>query len=264
MNVFNRMRYIYQEEEPGPEGGGGAGGGENKPDGGGSLLGDNSDLGDGEYYLTEGIKGSGDVPEWYQGTKYKTIAEQAKGYSELEKKFGSFTGTPKDGYQLGDGVEKDDALVNEMIEFATSINMNQDGFEKGLALLMAQGEAVGAADTEAEMEKLGPNAAARLTTIEGFLKNNLGEDYEKLRHAVNNADVVALVEKLIHATAPKKLPKDGGDNPEGLTWEAIEKEMFRKDDNGNMLRSISPEHEKKVQAMLVAWGGNAPSAKAIG
>ena len=56
-------------------------------------------LGEGEFFLSDGIKGVGDQPEWYKADKYKSVAEQAKAYTELEKKFGGFTGAPKDGYQ---------------------------------------------------------------------------------------------------------------------------------------------------------------------
>lgn len=55
-------------------------------------------LSEGEYFLSDGIKGTGDVPEWYIADKYKSVSEQAKAYTELEKKFGGFKGSPKDGY----------------------------------------------------------------------------------------------------------------------------------------------------------------------
>ena len=58
------------------------------------------ELGEGEYFLSDGIKGTGETPEWYKGDKYKSVAEQAKAYTELEKKFGGFTGAPKDVCQL--------------------------------------------------------------------------------------------------------------------------------------------------------------------
>jgi len=41
-------------------------------------------LSEGEYFLTEGIKGTGDTPEWYKAEKYKSVADQAKAYTELE------------------------------------------------------------------------------------------------------------------------------------------------------------------------------------
>ena len=67
--------------------------------GGESLLDVSSPtLSEGEYFLTEGIKGSGETPEWFKADKYKSIADQAKAYTELEKRFGGFKGAPKEGY----------------------------------------------------------------------------------------------------------------------------------------------------------------------
>ena len=71
------------------------------------------------------------------------------------------------------------------------------------------------------------------------MKNNLSpEVYEEARELVTNADSIKLVEMLVKATSPVKLPIDGGESPTGVTWSDIEAEMFRKDDNGNLLRSI--------------------------
>ena len=89
------------------------------------------------------------------------------------------------------------------------------------------------------------------------MKNNLDADtYEQARGLVTNADTIELVELLVRATAPTKLPSEGGHNPEGLSWESIEAEMFRKDEQGNMLRSTNLAHDQKVKTMMEAWGGN--------
>ena len=50
-----------------------------------------------KWYLAEGVAGNGEPPEWFRADKYKTLDEQAKAYVELEKRFGAFTGAPKDG-----------------------------------------------------------------------------------------------------------------------------------------------------------------------
>ena len=42
------------------------------------------------------LPGTGDRPEWFRGDKYANVAEQAKAYTELEGKFGSFTGSPEE------------------------------------------------------------------------------------------------------------------------------------------------------------------------
>lgn len=212
------------------------------------------ELSEGEYFLAEGLKGSGETPEWYKSDKYKSVAEQAKAYSELEKRFGGFTGAPKDGYQLAEGIDKEDALANELLQFAEESNMNQASFDKAWELLTAQSEAVEEVEAENEIAKLGDNAEQRIKTVEGFLKNNLdAEAYEATRDLVTTGESIMLVEKLVTALAPKKLPIEGGQHPQGLTWADVETEMFKKDDNGNLLRSVDINHERKVQEMMKSF-----------
>ena len=35
-------------------------------------------LSENEYFLAEGIKGTGETPEWYKADKYQSVAEQAR------------------------------------------------------------------------------------------------------------------------------------------------------------------------------------------
>ena len=222
-------------------------------------------LGEGEYFLSEGIKGVGDLPEWYEADKYKSIAEQAKAYTELEKKFGGFTGAPKDSYSTVEGVEADDALWGELVEFGTKQNMSQAAMNEAWELLTAQEQAIEEVSLEAEMGKLGDNAVERIKVVEQYMKNNLdGDTYERLRYAVNSAEAVELVESLVRSTAPAKLPIDGYVQPGGITWEDIEAEMFKKHESGQMLRSVDPNHESKIQRMMKEYGGDKPYERIIG
>ena len=214
------------------------------------------ELGEGEFYIADGIKGTGELPEWYKADKYTSVSEQAKAYTELEKKFGGFTGAPKDGYALAEGVSKEDGMIEELFAFAEESNMSQASFDKAYQLLSAQSVATEQVSIDQELAALGTNASGRIKSVEGFMKNNLdAETYEKVRYSVNSAATVELIESLISATAPKKLPIDGGESPEGLTWAAIETEMFKKDENGNLMRSVNREHEAKIQAMMKQYGG---------
>jgi len=222
-------------------------------------------LSEGEFFLSEGIKGVGDQPEWYKADKYKSIAEQAKAYTELEKKFGGFTGAPKDGYAVYDGVESDDALWGELVEFGTKQNMSQAAMNEAWELLTAQEQAIEEVSVETEMAKLGDNAVERIKVVEQYMKNNLdGDTYEELRYAVNSAESVQLIEALIKSTAPAKLPIDGYIQPGGITWQDIEAEMFKKDDSGQMLRSVDPNHEAKIQRMMKEFGGDKPYERIVG
>ena len=222
-------------------------------------------LSEGEYFLSDGIKGSGDTPDWYKGDKYKSVAEQAKAYTELEKKFGGFTGAPKDGYSGPEGIEGDDALLQELSEFATTTNMIQEAFCDAWELLSAQGQAVEQVTQEQEIASLGDNAQERIKNVEGYLKNNLdAEVYEEVRNLVTDARSIQLVEHLVRATAPARLPIDGGDHPTGMTWGDIEAEMFKKNDNGQLLRSIDSNHEAKIQKMMQEFGGNKAHTRTFG
>jgi len=223
------------------------------------------ELGEGEYFLSDGIKGVGDMPEWYKADKYKSVAEQARAYTELEKKFGGFTGAPKDGYEVYEGVEESDELWNELVEFGGRQNMSQAALNEAWQLLTAQEEAIEQVTMEMELEKLGDSAPQRIKTVEQFMKNNLDpETYENVRYAVNTAESVELIEALISATAPQRLPIDGYVEPGGLTWDDVEAEMYKKDEHGNYLRSVDPNHEKKVQRLLKEFGGDRPYVQTIG
>lgn len=216
-------------------------------------------LAEGEYFLAEGIKGVGDAPEWFDSNRFKSVDQQAKSYLELEKKFGGFKGTPKDGYSLPEGVDSEDEAVKAFIELASDGNMSQDFFDKGFELFQAQMGVSEEVTTENEMAKLGDNAQQRIKTVETFLRNNAGDKYSELQSMVTTADSVALIEAMINVMAPKKLPIDGGEHPEGLTWDDIEKEMFRKNEEGQLLRSVDIKHERKIQDMMKQFGGNKPN-----
>ncbi len=213
-------------------------------------------LGENEYFLAEGIKGTGETPEWYKADKYQSVAEQAKAYTELEKKFGGFKGAPKDGYVSPEGVEQDDALLAELTEFANDTNMSQEAYGRAWELLTAQEQVVEEVSAEQEMAKLGDNATQRLKNVEGFLKNNLDSDtYTQVQDLVTTAESVQLIEAIVKATVPAKLPIEGGEHPQGLTWADVEAEMFKRHDNGQFLRSVDPNHERKVQQMIASFGG---------
>ncbi len=213
-------------------------------------------LSENEYFLADGIKGTGETPEWYKADKYQSVAEQAKAYTELEKKFGGFKGAPKDGYTAPEGVDEDDQLLAELTEFAKDTNMSEEAYGRAWELLTAQEQAVEEITAEQEMAKLGDNATQRLKTVEGFLKNNLDADtYTEVQDLVTTAESVKLIEAIVKATVPAKLPIEGGEHPQGLTWADVEAEMFKRHENGQFLRSVDPNHERKVQQLIASFGG---------
>lgn len=222
-----------------------------------NVLGSKPDVAEeGEYFLSEGIKGTGDIPEWFNAKKYKSVAEQAKAQRELEKKLGSRTGAPE-AYELPESVDPEDALYHSVMELSKEMDIDQEGFNKISDLITNQLRVSEEVSVEQELQKLGSNAQERINTVKGFLFNNLGQEgYNEVESLVKDADSVMLVEKLIKATQPKKLPIDGGDNPKGLTMDMINKKAFAKDENGNLRRSVDPEYNRMIEQLYREYAGD--------
>lgn len=160
------------------------------------------------WYLSEGVNGEGDRPEWFSD-KYDSVAEQAKGYNELSKRFGGFTGAPEE-YSLnspeefgenpnGEGwFDSHDPGVDFIKNYAKEQNMSQEAFDA-----LTQGwlrHTVGNLQEAqaAEMQALGPQAGDRLDAIEKYGKANLSpEGFANLKGVVTSAVAVEVVEELI-------------------------------------------------------------------
>ena len=69
-------------------------------------------------------------PDWFMKDKFKSTEEQAKAYSELQKKMGKFWGAPKDEYKIDDleGISKDDPLVANLVPALKELGLSQEGF----------------------------------------------------------------------------------------------------------------------------------------
>tara|TARA_A100000164_G_scaffold162467_1_gene144059 strand:+ start:473 stop:1219 length:747 start_codon:yes stop_codon:yes gene_type:complete len=231
-----------------------------------SLL-DTSDqtvLAEGEYFLSEGVKGNGEVPDWYQNSRYTSVSEQARAYNELEKKFGGFTGAPKDGYQMPEGVPEDDLLFNNLKTFASEANMNQEYFNSAWELLTANEKAFQEVSKEQEMAALGPEAGKRVESLTRFARANMTpEQYDGFSNLVSSANSVAVAEFMIKTLAPKKLPIDGGVNESGITKQEVLDAMQKKHESGQLLRAVDPEYDRKVMQMWEQVVGDGPYQRVV-
>lgn len=102
---------------------------------------------EGKWYLSEGVEGQGEAPEWFKPGTFKTVEAQAEGYAKLQahhqKSLGGFSGAPDGDYDLGLteaaselGIElkTDDPTIAQFAELAKSNNMNQETFTELLSL----------------------------------------------------------------------------------------------------------------------------------
>lgn len=206
------------------------------------------------FYWKEGLAGEGDAPDWYKGDKYKSVSDQAKAYTDLEKKFGGFKGAPE-SYDLPEEIDSEANYVQMLSEIGQKTNMNQDTFsellELGEALLSGKIDL----DKEAELNALGDDAESRIGSVDAFLRNNLGDKYDYHKDAVNSAKTVELVESLIKATAPSKLPTDPEPTVKPVTQDDIEAMMTAKDENGHVKYETSEAYREKVYQAIARMNG---------
>lgn len=206
------------------------------------------------FYWQEGLAGEGDAPEWFKGDKYKSVSDQAKAYTDLEKRFGGFKGAPE-SYQLPEEVDNDASYVQMLTEIGKKTNMSQDTFGELLELGEAMLSAKMDVDRQAELDLLGPDAESRLNSIDAFMRNNLGDKYDYFKDFANSAKAVELIEALTAATAPSKLPIDSQPAVEQVTQDQIEEMMTRKDANGQILFETSESYREKVYQAMARMNG---------
>jgi hypothetical protein len=185
------------------------------------------------------VPGTGEKPDWYKGDKYKSVEEQAKAYGELEKRFGAFTGAPKEAYAINvpaplkDAVQFDttDPLFVKLGEFARSNNMSQKGFDGVIGLLAEYELAVAAANApptlEATKTAIGADADTRIASVANWSKANLDATQQAtVREALlkpTEANVFKALEAVVAKTRQAALPKpgDGGVPPPASELEEV-------------------------------------------
>jgi len=187
---------------------------------------------------------------WDSESNTANYENMGNAYNELNSKFGGFTGAPKDGYEPIEGYEEGDEMLSAFTDWAKEGNMSQAMFNKGFEILSAQSNVSSEVSKENELAQLGDNPQARIDKVDNYLINNLSkEDYEEMSGLVTTAQGVKLIEALIPAQSQHKLSDNNTSESSGLTLAEVNEAAFKKDDNGNLLRSVDPAYDKKIIEM---------------
>jgi hypothetical protein len=146
------------------------------------------------WYWDENTPGQGERPQFLPD-KYKSVADVAKAYKELESRLGL---APKEyDFSKGEGwMEPDYEPFKEMADFAKSKHVPQEVMDRML-------ETVGLyldefrTDINEEKAKLGENAAERLQKLNNWAKANLSErSFQILSGTMRTADAIEALEEL--------------------------------------------------------------------
>lgn len=219
------------------------------------------------WSFAEGVAGEGDAPEWFKSGKYANVSEQAKAYTELEGKFGAFTGAPEEYTvnlndeltELGVEIDKDDPLLAKAMEMFSKSGMNQEGFDEVVNLyMMGQVAQRDATEQHAEqvradeLKALGQNAQGRIDNLKKWGNANLSEELVKgFLEAMPSANAVKTMEHVITMTNSAPLSPDGNASPGGITETELQEMQFATDNHGNRKIQTDPafkaDYDKKMR-----------------
>jgi len=189
-----------------------------------------------EWFVSEGIKGTGPAPDWYDGKKYKTVYDQAKARRDAETLLGTQTTQIKDlqgkltateaklpkapetyAFSLPDQykdsfeIKTDDPSLSKLTEAAKKHGLSQEAFNDVFGIGMELIANYELADPNQEKTLIGENADARMKTVLDWAKANVPADAQD---AFNRAlgvwsrpsDVFKVIESIIVGKREPGLP----------------------------------------------------------
>jgi hypothetical protein len=145
------------------------------------------------WYIDDARPGIGDRPSWLN-EKFKSAADLAKSYHELEKK----VGTAPEEYDLSNSrfLDADYVPIQELLQVAKDKRVPKDVIDKMVDSLDKYMDEF-SIDYSEEANKLGPNAKERLSTLDNWAKANLSEaSYEALTSNIKSADAIKALEEI--------------------------------------------------------------------
>ncbi len=213
----------------------------------------------GDWYYDHNIKGDGVQPDWFKGDKYKTVTDQAKAYSEVEKKLGAFKGAPEKYDLTIEGYpdlkfSEEDALLKDFLDSAKENGVSQE-YVTELLGVYAQALTYNTPDSDAEMKKIGVNAEQDLQILSQWAGNILSPDeFGIFKGLVTTADAFKIFDKLRNAGVAPEV----NDNTRNVPYETKDQvlamisdprydtdEQFRAEVRAKLSRAMAREGAKK-------------------
>lgn len=145
------------------------------------------------WFIDEGIPGVGDRPAWL-GEKFKSAADLAKSYTELEKRVGS---APEEyDFTKSKFLDPDYVPFQELQQLAKEKRVPGEVVDKMIESFDKYMDEF-SFDDKSERDKLGEKASERLKTLDNWAKANLSPaSFDALTSSLRSADAVKALEEL--------------------------------------------------------------------
>jgi two-component SAPR family response regulator len=195
----------------------------------------------------ENTPGTGDRPVFLP-EKYKSVADVAKAYKELESRLGT---APKE-YDFSKGqswIEPDYEPFIEMAEFARSKHVPQEVMDKML-------ESVGyyldefKTDMNEEKAKLGEKSTERLQILNNWARSNLSEkSFNALTAGMRTAEQIEALEEIRNKMLTNNTMVPGGN--QSVVSGGMTLEEYRSELNANFAKyKTDPAFRKEMERKL--------------
>lgn len=199
------------------------------------------------WYWDEHTPGTGERPKFLP-EKYKSVADVAKAYKELESRLG--TAPNEYDFSQGQGwIEPDYEPFIEMAEFAKANHVPQTVMDKFLGTVGLYLDEF-RTDLQEEKAKLGEKATERLQVLNNWAKANLSDKaFQTLSSGMRTADAIEALEEI----RSKML---GGNTlvPNGnaaVTQAGLTMEEYRSELNSNYAKyKTDPAYRKEMERKL--------------
>ena len=200
--------------------------------------------------------GTGERPD-YLASKFKSVADAAKSYNQLEKKLGS---APKEySFDIAkDWLDPDFEPLKEAAQFAKDKHVSQDVIDNilGAATLYMK---EGVVDTKAEIAKLGDDGQDRVDVLNNWAKSNLSEStYKTLANTFDTAESIVAIEELRSMAMGDSTMISGSNGAALNTAETvgdIQQEMIQ-----NLSKyKTDPSYRKQIQRKIEKAGASSSS-----
>jgi hypothetical protein len=145
------------------------------------------------WFIDEGVPGVGDRPQWLP-EKFKSTADMAKSYNELEKKFS----TPPEEYDISKSrfFDKDFQPLKDSLQLAREKRVPKEVIDKMLDTFDKYIEPHHIDEGE-ELKKLGDKGEDRIKVVTNWAKANLSDDaFKALSSEVKSANGIKAIEEL--------------------------------------------------------------------
>jgi hypothetical protein len=226
-----------------------------------------------DWFLMDGVRGTGKAPEWFKADKYKSIDKQAEAYVELEKRFGAFKGAPKDGkyeFKMPENVtgelDVEHPIYKGFETWAREHQLSNDGFNQLLGMFVEYEAAMAPNITEIKVQ-LGDKADERIANTAKWAQANMTpSQYALFREAtsgVNAAAVFQTVEAMLAHVRQPALPGPGAETTTGggpTPWAIVQAERAKRGPDGKLLIHTSEQHRAKVDKMTNDYFAAHPDA----